>query len=141
MKKMKVQVFDTLEPGFHTALSFGSWKTAVFNDAIQWEEENIQYLQKHELSDEVFILLEGTCTLIISEETIPDTMYGIKLEKGKIYNIPKGVWHSHVLGKGTKMIVVENSDTVAENSPKVSLPHPIRLNQLLYKEAMNCVCK
>lgn len=98
--------------------------------------KNIHFLQKHMLTDEVFVLLQGECTLIISDENIPETMYGVRMEKGKIYNIPKGVWHSHVLSTGSKLIVVENSNTTPENSPKMPVPYPVDLHQLKYEDAV-----
>ena len=120
----EIQVSDIREDGFHPAVCFEKWKVAFLNSASMWEEENLTYLQKHDLSDEVFILLEGECTLILSGEEIPSKLYAVRLEKGKVYNVPKGTWHSHVLGKKTRVIVVENSDTALENSPKVPLPCP-----------------
>ncbi len=129
-----IQVADIREEGFHPAVCFEKWKVAVFNSASVWEEENLSYLQKHNLSDEVFVLLEGECTLILSGEEVPRKLYAVRLEKGKVYNVPKGMWHSHVLGKKTKVIVVENSDTVPENSPKVPLPCPVRLAEMEYRE-------
>jgi len=127
-----VQIYDMRDPGFHPAITFEGWKVAIFNDADIWKEENISYLQKHNQSDEVFILLTGECTLILSEEKVPETMYAVKMLPGKVYNIPKGTWHSHILGKDTKVIVVENSDTALENSPKTALPYPIRLTKMEY---------
>lgn len=125
-----IQIFDIKEDGFHPAVVFEGWKVAVFNSAPNWREENISFLQKHNFSDEVFILLKGECTLILSEEEVPQTMYGVKMEPGKVYNVPKGKWHSHVLGEDTTVIVVENSDTVPENSPKVPIPYPVDLKKL-----------
>lgn len=77
---------------------------------------------KHIFSDEVFVLLYGECILLLSGEEEPGNIYGVKLEKGKVYNVPKGMWHSHVLGDNTKILVVENQDTVPENSPKIPFP-------------------
>lgn len=130
----EIQVTDIREEGFHPAVCFESWKVAVFNSADIWKEENLTYLQKHDCSDEVFVLVEGECTLILSEEKVPRSLYAVKMEKGKVYNVPKGMWHSHVLGKKTKVIVVENRDTVPENSPKVPLPCPVRLKKMEYRK-------
>lgn len=129
----QIQIYDTNEPGFHPVVTYGAWKVAIFNDAEIWREDRISYLQKHNLSDEVFILLEGDCTLILCEDKIPQSMYAVKLEPGKIYNIAKGVWHSHVLEKNTKVVVVENSDTTQENSPRTAFPYPVHLDEMEYR--------
>ena len=47
------------------------------------------------------------------------------MEPELVYNIRKGVWHTHVLEDDTTVVVVENSDTVPENSPKMPLLHPL----------------
>lgn len=131
-----IQIIDIREEGFHPAVVFEGWKVAVFNSAPIWKAENLTYLQKHNLSDEVFILLKGQCTLILSEEDEPKELYAVRMEPGKVYNIPKGKWHSHALGEETTVIVVENSDTVPENSPKVALPYPVDLNTIRYFNAV-----
>lgn len=128
-----IQIYESNQPGFHPQVTFEAWKVAIFNDDEIWKEDRISYLQKHNLSDEVFILLEGNCTLIISEDEIPQTMYAVKMEEGKIYNIPKGVWHSHVLEQNTKLVVVENSDTTPENSPKIAFPYPVHLDEMEHR--------
>ena len=38
------------------------------------------------------------------------------MEIGKVYNIRKAVWHNILVSEDAKVLVVENTDTVAENS-------------------------
>ena len=101
----ELQIYEIKKPGFHQAVIFESWKVSVFNSAPIWKEENISYLQKHIFSDE-----------------------------GKVYNVPKGMWHSHVLGDNTKILVAENQDTVPENSPKIPFPCRLELKTLEYRD-------
>ena len=130
----ELQIYEIKKPGFHQAVIFESWKVSVFNSAPIWKEENISYLQKHIFSDEVFVLLYGECILLLSGEEEPGNIYGVKLEKGKVYNVPKGMWHSHVLGDNTKILVVENQDTVPENAPKIPFPCRLELKTLEYRD-------
>lgn len=129
-----IQIFTKEEPGFHPAVTFEGWKVSVFNSAPAWREENLTYLQKHNLSDEVFILLGGECILILSGEEVPRELFAVKMEPNRIYNIPKGVWHTHVLKEGAKVIVVENANTAPSNSPKTPLPYPVNLKTIRYQE-------
>ena len=64
-------------------------------------------------------------TLYISTEETPTRLTAFPMEPELVYNIRKGVWHTHVLEDDTTVVVVENSDTVPENSPKMPLPHPL----------------
>lgn len=111
--------------GFHIAMEFESWKLGIFNSAPCWQESSITYVQKHTLSDEAFVLLKGSCTLYISAEETPTQLYAVAMKPERIYNIHQNVWHSHVLGNDTTVIVAENSNTDPENSPKLPLPHPL----------------
>ena len=72
--------------------------------------------------------------MLLSGEEEPGNIYGVKLEKGKIYNVPRGMWHSHVLGDNTRILVVENQDTVPENSPKIPFPCRLELKTLEYRD-------
>lgn len=66
----------------------------------------MSYLERHNLTDETFVLLAGEATLLIGEnaEQIP-------LEPLKCYNVKAGVWHNIIVPPGTRVPVVENSDT------------------------------
>lgn len=38
------------------------------------------------------------------------------MEPNRVYKIPKSQWHNTVTTKGTKLILIEKSDTSMENS-------------------------
>lgn len=111
--------------GFQPVVDFESWRVAVFNSADCWNPENITHVQQHRLTDEVFVLLKGQCALFVSAEDTPTVLHRVEMEKGRVYNVKKRVWHTHALGENTSVLVVENSGTAPENSPKLPLPHPI----------------
>ena len=48
-------------------------------------------------------------------------VHAVDMELYKLYNVKKGVWHSHTFSKDAKILIVENRDTVLENSPFVGL--------------------
>ena len=100
--------------GYHRGIEFESWTVAVLN----WEERfhNITRLERHNLTDEVFILVEGEATLIIGEE-----QHLVPMEKHKIYNVKAGVWHNVKVSRDCKIIVVENSNTSKSNSDYLEL--------------------
>ena len=57
--------------GFRAVMEFERWKVGIFNSAPRWQEDQITYVQKHNKSDEAFVLLKGHCTLYISTEETP----------------------------------------------------------------------
>lgn len=38
------------------------------------------------------------------------------MERNKVYNIPRALWHNTVTDRSTKLILVEDSSTSGENS-------------------------
>jgi len=79
-------------------------------------------MQRHNETDEVFVLLSGRCILFVGEgaETI-ERVYAEPLVPGQVYNVKQAVWHTHTLSKDAKVLVVENRDTTYDNSPFIDL--------------------
>ncbi len=76
-------------------------------------------LERHNQTDEAFILVKGDATLYIADKDINVTEY--KMEQGALYNVPKGEWHHIVVSRDALVVVVENSDTSSENSDYLTL--------------------
>jgi len=112
-KEMKygVEVYDYKGEGYKIAMRFGSWRVAYLNHADTFVEENFEKIERHNETDEVFVLLKGSAVLIIGEE-----LNRVEMEPHKIYNVPKGVWHHIFTKEGTSVLIIENEDTGDKNS-------------------------
>ena len=76
------------------------------------------YLERHNETDELFVLLEGECTLYVADG-VGDALGQIStvvMEKRKMYNIKKGVWHNLAGNEQMVLLIVENADTSKGNS-------------------------
>ena len=92
-----------------------NWKPA--NDI-----SGIDCLERHNETDELFVLLSGRCTLIYANENGQTLdIKAEKMEPFRVYNIPAGLWHNTVTKKDTKMVLIEDSSTGAHNSNVLSL--------------------
>ncbi len=109
--KFGVEVYDYTGENYKTAMRFGRWRVAYLNHGYKYIEDNFEKIERHNESDEVFILLTGNATLIIGEE-----LNRIEMEPHKLYNVPAGVWHHIFTVEGTSVLIVENEDTSPENS-------------------------
>ncbi len=104
-----LEIKDYTGEGYDPTHCFGAWCVAFLNCAERFDK--ITYMERHLLTDEVFVLLSGTAELWIGKEATV-----VPMEKNLIYNVKQGVWHSIRVSRDAKVLIVENSDTAKENS-------------------------
>ena len=119
---MKILQYEYSGEGMHRVFENEKWTVGIKN----WKPANditgIDCLERHNLTDELFVLVEGSCTLLFANETEAGLQFeAVKMEKDKVYNIPATLWHNTVTCKDTKMILIEDSSTSNENSDVLSL--------------------
>jgi mannose-6-phosphate isomerase-like protein (cupin superfamily) len=108
-----VEIYEHIGEGYKPLVDYEGWRVAI----LRYNEwfTGLKGLERHLETDEVFVLLEGEATLITEEES------GIcewKMEKNKIYNVLKGVWHHIVVTPDASVLIVENRNTNAENTER-----------------------
>jgi len=105
-------------PSYKPLVDFADWRVAVLNFSPDLLPENLTRMQRHNETDEVFVLLQGQCILFVGEGRESVTrIHAEDLQPGKIYNVKQAVWHTHALSRDAKVLVVENRDTTYDNSP------------------------
>ncbi len=105
-------------PSYRPLVDFASWRVAILNFSEDLLPQNLNRMQRHNETDEVFVLLEGRCILFVGEGGQALTrIHAQPLEPGQVYNVKKAVWHTHTLSADAKVLVVENRDTTYDNSP------------------------
>lgn len=114
-----LQIFTHDDPGYKPQVDFGSWRVALLNACTMYLPEHITYFDRHLETDEVFILLGGSCGILLGGQgKKPENTSCIWLCPGKIYNVPAGTWHTLFMMPGGKLAVIENRDTGVANSPR-----------------------
>ncbi|MBR2370810.1 MAG: hypothetical protein IKA82_02195 [Clostridia bacterium] len=106
-----LEIFDYTGEGYNRTMNYGEWRVAFLNYAPRFDADNFSKMERHLLTDEVFVLLEGTATLVIGEER-----EFIEMDKHKLYNVKKGVWHQILVSRDVKILIVENHNTDLSNS-------------------------
>lgn len=106
---MDLEIFLPAKEGYAAVHSFESWRVAYLTYAECFD--NITQLERHNKTDEIFVLLEGSAVLFIGEDAKQ-----VEMEKNKMYNVKKGVWHNVKVSKDALLMIVENDDTSADNS-------------------------
>ena len=111
---MEIDIYTPTTDGYEIAHSFESWRVAYLSYSKKMD--NITYIERHMETDEIFVLLKGSATLLIGEK-----MEQTEMESGKIYNVPKGVWHNITVSKDALVLIVENQNTCKDNSEYMSV--------------------
>lgn len=97
------------DPGFKVMAESGEWKVGIlrYNERFS----RLGEMERHLLTDEVFVLVSGSATLYTDDETV-------KMEVGTVYTVPAAVWHHITVSEDASVIVVENRNTSIENTEK-----------------------
>lgn len=111
-----LDILEHAGEGYARVIDGPKWTVAELNYADRFDERKIPYLERHNLTDETFVLLAGEATLLIGENA-----ERVSLEMLKCYNVKAGVWHNIIVTPGTRVLVVENSDTSKENTDYIDL--------------------
>ena len=117
-----IEIREHNEPDYMPLIDYQNWRVALINYTTDYLPEKITRMQKHTETDEVFVLLIGRCILFLGEGNESVTKIHVAdMELYKLYNVKQGVWHSHTFSEDARVLIVENRDTVYENSPFVDL--------------------
>ncbi len=112
-------MFDTLmmiekyyheKEGYNPFLIREGWQVAQLNYLPKHGFDDIDNVEVHQSTDEVFILFKGKAVLIAAD--IQEMQFEcVNMKPGVTYNIPAGVWHNIAMDKDAEMIIVEKSYT------------------------------
>ena len=98
------------------------WMVGIKNWKPMNDIANINCLERHNETDELFILLKGRCTLMFANETENGLkIEAVEMEPLKVYNIPRSLWHNTVTEHDTKLALIEDSSTGSANSDNLDL--------------------
>ncbi|MGB4587787.1 MAG: hypothetical protein WBI17_00965 [Clostridiaceae bacterium] len=137
MSNNYIEKVDFPDFGYQAIIDFETWRVAVLKYCDDLIAENIVNFQRHMLTDEVFVLINGTCNLYSARTgEIPGHIEQVSMEKHKAYNVKKGVWHAHTLSEDAEVLIVENQNTGVENSPVFPLTDEMR-KKIIALELLN----
>ena len=105
---------DIIEYGgkdYKRLVNGAKWTLATLNYAARFDEANFAQLERHNQTDEAFVLLSGEATLLVGAEVAR-----VRMEPLKYYNVRAGVWHHIFVTPGTRVLVAENADTSLANT-------------------------
>jgi mannose-6-phosphate isomerase-like protein (cupin superfamily) len=122
---LKIHEFTGI--GYKPLIDYGSWRVAILRYIDELIPDRIERVERHNETDEVFVLLAGRAILFIGEGDPELTELTPKvLEPGKLYNVKRCTWHNIVLSTDASILLVENCNTGNENSDHAALNSYLR---------------
>lgn len=101
-----------MKNGFHPFLIRDGWQLAQLNYTNEQHIGQLDKLDVHSNTDEVFVLLKGNAALIGASIGNGSPSFEIELMRPNvIYNIPQNVWHNIALEEGCGVLIAEKSNT------------------------------
>ncbi len=121
MEEELLEIREFTGPGYRPVIDFEIWRVAILNYIDDIHPERIEAMERHNETDEVFVMLKGQGILFLGQgnERVEKIVSQV-MEKGKIYNVKQGIWHAVVLSRDGSVLIVENRNTSRVNSNYVS---------------------
>ena len=110
--------------GYARQVNGAKWTLATLNYAERFDEKNIVDLERHNLTDETFVLLEGEATLLVGDDGAPCTAVAVQrvsMVPLRYYNVRAGIWHNIIVKPGARCLVAENANTSKDNTDYLDL--------------------
>jgi ureidoglycolate hydrolase len=104
--------------GYQPIIDYGAWRVAILRYHPELEPQAISSMQRHDETDEVFVLLAGRCILFLGDgDAEIGTLHAVDMQPLQAYNVKQRAWHTHTLSRDAVVLIVENRDTSSANSP------------------------
>ncbi|MGA7605462.1 MAG: hypothetical protein WCA79_06005 [Anaerolineales bacterium] len=117
MDKSLLEIRDYDGVGFKPLIFFGSWRVAILRYLDNLQPDRIDSMERHTETDEVFVLLLGSGTLILGGNGSKcKGALSQPMEIGRIYNVKRLAWHTILLSQDASVLLIENHDTDEHNS-------------------------
>ncbi len=122
MDEKILEIREFKGPGYLPVIDYSTWRVAILNYIDDIHPEKITKMERHNETDEVFVLIKGQGILFLGEgDQRVEQIQAQVLEPGKIYNVKCKTWHSVVLSREGSVFIVENRNTGTENSSYFSI--------------------
>lgn len=117
-----LEIKEYVGDGYMPIMHYESFRVAILKYCDELLPQNITKMQKHNETDEVFVLLKGKFALYIGEgDDSVQNIYAKELEPLKMYNVKRATWHTHTLSDDAVVLIIENENTDLSNSPEIKL--------------------
>jgi mannose-6-phosphate isomerase-like protein (cupin superfamily) len=126
MPKSGLEVFRWDEVGYRPLVCSAGWQVALLNWEPPFDDlARLGEIERHNQSDEVFVLLKGRSVLFTLAE---DGLTAVDMAPGVVYNVTAGSWHNLIATRDATWLIVENRETDL---------HDVEFRQMTAEEKQN----
>lgn len=119
---MEIRKYSYEGEGLVRVFENEKWTVGIKNWKPENDISNINCMERHNKTDELFILLAGKCLLLFANEENGKLKFDVlNMEPMQVYNIPCTLWHNTITSKSTKLALIEDSSTSSINSDVLPL--------------------
>ncbi len=115
--------------GYQPVVISGDWLVTLMNWELRFDPTTVGKIERHNETDEVFVLLHGKSVLFIKNEA------GIEVQDmipGRVYQVTRGTWHNVIGTRDATWLIVEAENTSVENSNYAQLSEEEK--KILYEQ-------
>jgi hypothetical protein len=120
--KKLVEIGEYFGDGFQPVMNFSGWRVAMKRFAASTDPANFHAVDRHNETNEVFILTEGNAEMLLMEgDQKPTTFHLFPMQLNVAYSVQQSAWHHVFMAEDSHIIVFERSDTSRANSDQAEL--------------------
>lgn len=105
----KLEIHEYNDAGYRPLIYSAGWMVALMNWDTKMAVKNAARIERHVRTDEVFILLRGKAAFYVDEGE--GGLRVVEMLPGKLYNIPRSIWHNTLATTDVQFAIIENRDT------------------------------
>lgn len=119
-ERNKTEWSERNKEGYQSLVFTEGWRVALLGWAERFDKDTPVVLERHHLTDETFLLLQGDAWIIeAGNGDKPTKPVVTKLKPLQICNVPADVWHHIHVSRDGIVTITENADTSADNTEKI----------------------
>lgn len=118
--------FTCERSGFQSVLCNDRFLCAFITHSSQYAYGTVTAVKRHRSSQEVFVLLRGTATLLTADPQWENRKL-TQLQRDRAYCVEAGTWHYLAVSEDAVLFVTENNDVSAQNTETLQLEEPYEI--------------
>lgn len=112
--------------GFQPQLRNEHFLCAFITYDKQYSYGRVAAVKRHMTSQEVFVLLQGSATLLVADGSLKKREI-VTLQPQTAYCVEAGTWHYLAISEDARLFVTESNDVTAQNTETMYLEEPYEI--------------